>query len=390
MTYTRARTVAIVLWQIILLVAVLAVGSLRAQQPDTMKPDSLHRVAFTPVTETPEIPMPGRTIDLALTGGAGYNQVGLSTPFQATANADFFARTQSLDFTAGFHWGFSNPATQALSLGLRFPIAEKPDYSGGIYGDAGILFFDNGGDIDSIWPGLRGAIAWRSLPIEARAAVEFRRFPFEGTQFNFWGGIELGFVINLIREGTSELTLKDTLRAELKYIATTAELEELDRLQSNAEIGAWLDRFWRARNVTGNTPNEAREEYERRIRIANEKYGSPRTLGVTTDMGRVLLIYGEPDRVESAYAVRYVNHGGSAFPESDPDVSYVLWIDENRIRGHRTAFFLFVRDVGTSARGEYNTHGEYREVYSNIAGEPSDGLPTDLPSSMKSYIEGFR
>jgi len=45
--------------------------------------------------------------------------------------------------------------------------------------------------------------------------------------------------------------------------------------------------------------------------------------------------------------------------------------------------------VGT-AGGTFEGHGEFREIYSNVAGEPSEGIPTDLPSAMANYIEGFR
>jgi len=116
-----------------------------------------------------------------------------------------------------------------------------------------------------------------------------------------------------------------------------------------------------------------------RVSVANQKYGTPRTMGVSTDMGRVLLVYGEPDRVENAESLVY----GS-------DRRFDLWIYQDRIRAFRTGLFLFMTSVRGHAMGEYEGHGEYREIYSNLPGESSEGIPYDLPPAMVSYIEGFK
>src|ERR1019366_3295860 len=101
-------------------------------------------------------------------------------------------------------------------------------------------------------------------------------------------------------------------------------------------------------------------------------------MGVSTDMGRVLLLYGEADRIETAQSLL-----GS-------DRRYVLWIDQDRVRGFRTGLFLFLTSVRGHATGAYEGHGEYRQVYSNLPGEYSEGIPGDLPQTMESYIEGFK
>ncbi len=396
MSYRAAPRLAFVLLSILVLSP--AAGPAQAQQPDSVRADSLHHLAFT--AEESNIPPQrlGRTIDLALTGGIGYHALGTTAPLQATANADFFARTNNLDFTAGFHWGFSDLATKSLSVGLRFPITESESLRSGVFADAGLLFTDNGADSDAFSTGFRAALAARSTPLEYRFAVEMQRFPSSGEPLEAWAGLEIGFFFNVLREKANGLSPKDSLRAELRYIATSAELDALDKANSEAEIDEWLNRFWRARNITGSPMNEARQEYMRRVRLANKRYGTPRRMGVSTDMGRVLLIYGEPDRVET---------GPSTL---EPERRYVLWIDDNRVKGYPTAFFLFVSSYGAfeisqspiqngqiesgtfenTAGGTFEGHGEFREVYSNVAGEPSEGLPSDLPVAMANYIEGFR
>jgi GWxTD domain-containing protein len=319
-----------------------------------------------------------RSIDLAITGGAGYYRQGTTSAFQPTANADFFAQTSNLDLTAGFHWGFSDPSTAGLSLGLRFPIKESDDETSGIFADAALLFTDNGTDTIAFSTGLRAALATRTGPFEFRIAGEIRRFPFGGDQLLAWGGIELGFVINMLHEDVSGPTPKDSLRQALRYIATSDELQQLDETESSVEIDRWLDKFWQKRNVTGSQQNDTRKEYMSRVRFVNEKYGTPRTMGVSTDKGRVYLLYGKPDQIEAANSV------------NGADRKFELWIDENRVQGHQVALFLFVSSQYSAARGINEGHGEYREIFSNVGGEPSDGIPSDLPLSMQNYIEGFR
>ncbi len=366
----------------ILLGAMAGVHPARSQQPDSSsahpRTDSIHRTTFAATNTGMFVQRPERTIDLAITGGAGYYRDEPITPFQATANADFYARTKDLDFMVGVHWGFSDPSTKGLSLGLRFPIKESEDESSGFYGDAGLLFMDNGLDSGEFSTGIRAALAMRNGPLEFRVAGELRRFPFGGDPFQAWGGIELGFVINVLREDISELTPKDSIRQEMRYIATSNELEQLSQTESNEDIDRWLDQFWQKRNITGSPRNDAREEYMRRVRMANEKYSSPREMGVSTDRGRVLLLYGKPDRIENENSV----YGA--------DRKFELWIDENRVQGHQVAFFLFISSQYSAAKGSYEGHGEYREIYSNVAGEASEGVPNDVPSTMQSYIEGFR
>jgi GWxTD domain-containing protein len=354
-----------------------------SQQADSAKThisgirDSTHQAIFSVTNTSLFQPPHRRSIDVAITGGAGYYRQGAISPFQPTANADFYAQTTDLDLTAGFHFGFSDPYTAGLSFGLRFPIAESEDGASGFFADGALLITDNGVDTVAFSTGLRAALAERTGPLEIRLAGEVRRFPFDGP-FLGWAGLELGFVINLEREEVSAPTPKDSLRAALRYIATSAELDELDKASATDEINTWLDRFWQARNVTGSPHNDARIEYMNRVQYVNQHYGTLRTMGTNTDQGRVYLLYGKPDRIEVENSV------------SGADKKYALWIDEDRIKGYHTALFLFVSSNFSNARGTYEGHGEFREIYSNVNGEPSEGIPYDLPPAMQNYIEGFR
>ncbi len=349
-----------------------------AQAQNGAAPDSIQHTTFSSSNTNVTTPIrPARTIDCAITGGAGIYEQGPIAPFQATASADFSGRTENLDFIAGFHWGFSKPSTKGLSVGLRFPLVESNSaLNNGIYLDPSLLFFDNGGDSPAFQTGLRLALTERIAPIECRLAGELRKSPLGGDRFEGWAGFELGLFVNLITEGHAEPTWKDSLRAELHYITTSAEVEELDKTGSDREIEQWLRKFWQARSGPDVSAHSVQKEYMRRVAEANKQYGTPRKMGVSTDMGRVLLLYGEPDRTEDAASIL------------GPQKRYELWIASNRVSGYRTAMFLFVTMLGGSGVFE-ESHGAYREVYSNLPGEPSDGIPGDLPATMLNYLNSF-
>lgn len=60
--------------------------------------------------------------------------------------------------------------------------------------------------------------------------------------------------------------------------------------------------FWLRRNPNLLNPkNEFREEFERRRSIANRNFRERGRLGSTTDMGKVLLLLGNPDRTDETY-----------------------------------------------------------------------------------------
>ncbi len=347
-------------------------------QDTTSSNDSIRRVTFVSTGTTP-IPLAinGRRVDGALSGGVGIYSRSTEFPVQGTLNADFSASSETINLIGGLHLGFSDPSTLGLSVGLRFPLLGSVLLEHGLFADASLLFFDNGEDSGAFQTGLRGAITARLDPFEARLAAEMRKSPFGGDKFETWAGIEVGFFFRLAKQGRQVPTRRDTLRSALKYIATTQELEDLGATYNKDELNTWLDRFWQARNVSESVTNDARQEYMRRIDLANERYGTPMTMGVSTDIGRVLLVYGEP------------NHSETVTSTSDASRHYLLWVDENRVPGRRTAVFLFLAKEGKSSKSIFAGQRDYREVYSDVPGEPSDGIPNDLPPAMISYLRGF-
>ena len=90
---------------------------------------------------------------------------------------------------------------------------------------------------------------------------------------------------------------------EVQSISTSQELREYSALQTAAQRDAFIARFWARRDASPATAaNEFQEEFSRRVRFAREKladaksYGTP---GFDTDRGRVYLMFGRPDAIET-------------------------------------------------------------------------------------------
>jgi len=83
----------------------------------------------------------------------------------------------------------------------------------------------------------------------------------------------------------------------LRYIATEAELTEMDGLKSPEERQRYWEAFWRSRDQSPETTrNEAMEEFYKRVRYADQRFGVGGP-GWKTDMGRTYIVYGQPDEI---------------------------------------------------------------------------------------------
>ncbi len=85
---------------------------------------------------------------------------------------------------------------------------------------------------------------------------------------------------------------------QLRYIATSDEIEELKRAKKEDQLKEWTE-FWRSKDPTPETPgNELMDEYYRRLRYANQNFSLWNKKGWETDMGRIYIVYGHPDEIE--------------------------------------------------------------------------------------------
>ena len=92
---------------------------------------------------------------------------------------------------------------------------------------------------------------------------------------------------------------KQWLNEDVVYIITGEERSAFLRLQTNEEREQFIEQFWLRRDPTPDTPeNEFKEEHYRRIAYANEHFASG-IPGWKTDRGRIYIIWGKPDEIES-------------------------------------------------------------------------------------------
>jgi len=86
---------------------------------------------------------------------------------------------------------------------------------------------------------------------------------------------------------------------EVQWIITDEEREAFKLLSNDEERANFVEYFWVHRDPTPDTiENEFRDEYYRRVVYANERFsaGIP---GSKTDRGRIYIVYGPPDEIES-------------------------------------------------------------------------------------------
>src|SRR5713226_135971 len=92
---------------------------------------------------------------------------------------------------------------------------------------------------------------------------------------------------------------KKWLDEEVAYIITDEERTAFLRLTNNEEREQFIEQFWLRRDPTPDTvENEFKEEHYRRIAYANERFASG-IPGWRTDRGRIYIIWGKPDEIES-------------------------------------------------------------------------------------------
>jgi len=85
-----------------------------------------------------------------------------------------------------------------------------------------------------------------------------------------------------------------------KYVAVSGERDLYESLKEIDAKRKFLFEFWKKRDIFPETIiNEYKNEYMERLSHVNSKFSHRNKKGYKTDQGRVYLIYGKPDRIES-------------------------------------------------------------------------------------------
>ncbi len=147
-----------------------------------------------------------------------------------------------------------------------------------------------------------------------------------------------------------ETPYKKWLSEDVGYIITDEERQAFKRLQTDEERQNFIEGFWLRRDPTPDTEeNEYKEEHYRRIAYANEHYASG-IPGWKTDRGRIYIVYGPPDEIESHPSggtyERPIEEGGgttSTYPFEDWRYRYIDGIGNN----------VMIEFVDPTMSGEY-------------------------------------
>jgi GWxTD domain-containing protein len=87
---------------------------------------------------------------------------------------------------------------------------------------------------------------------------------------------------------------------DVAYIIGDQERAAFERLRTDEEREHFIEQFWLRRDPTpGTSENEFKMEHYRRIAYANQRFAWSQGPGWKTDRGRVYIIFGPPDEIES-------------------------------------------------------------------------------------------
>ena len=97
----------------------------------------------------------------------------------------------------------------------------------------------------------------------------------------------------------SSKALKKWIDEDVSYVITNEERTTWKGLRTDEERESFIESFWLRRDPTPDSlDNEFKDDHYERIAYANEHFAS-RIPGWKTDRGRIYVMYGKPDEIES-------------------------------------------------------------------------------------------
>src|SRR5437763_1143374 len=179
---------------------------------------------------------------------------------------------------------------------------------------------------------------------------------------------------------------KQWLNEDVVYIITPEERNAFLQLETNEEREQFIEQFWLRRSSNPDLPdNDFKEEHYRRIAYANEHFASG-IPGWKTDRGRMYIMWGRPDEIEShptggTYDRPMEEGGGSTttYPWETWRWRYLEGIGEN----------IILEFVDPSGSGEYHLTMDPSEKDA-LLHVPGAGLSLLESMGMASKTDRFR
>ncbi|HEU4436636.1 MAG TPA: GWxTD domain-containing protein [candidate division Zixibacteria bacterium] len=146
---------------------------------------------------------------------------------------------------------------------------------------------------------------------------------------------EAEFKMNWNWEAAMVYNFKDVVDL-LRYFARETDVAPLEKAPIEKRLEAW-DKFWKDRDPTQATrENEAKIEFERRVRFADAYFNYMSLPGWKSDMGKIYIRYGEPDQVdEDQGGLRNTN------PFVDEEGRYTSNVTRIRQTGHASQTWYY-------------------------------------------------
>lgn len=152
---------------------------------------------------------------------------------------------------------------------------------------------------------------------------------------------------------------------DVRWIIAPEERDAFSKLQTAEEKEEFIEQFWARRDPTPETlENEFKEEHYRRFAYANEHFGAGTVEGWASDRGRVYIVLGPPDEIESHPASSGAPEAGSGDANSGPP--YQIW----RYRGYQYGRDLSFRFVDYCRCGDYRNTSGWPPLYEQAPAPP--------------------
>jgi GWxTD domain-containing protein len=162
--------------------------------------------------------------------------------------------------------------------------------------------------------------------------------------------------------GQAEVSPYDRwLNQEVPYIIEDKERAAFKKLATNEERDEFIKAFWERRNPNPGSPeNKFKIEHYRRLAYANRHYASSQP-GWKTDRGRIYIMYGPPDEIDS-----HLSGGAYERPTSEGGgkvmtYPYEIW----RYAHLKDMSNVILEFVYESSSGEFHMTRDPKEKYKN-------------------------
>ncbi len=177
----------------------------------------------------------------------------------------------------------------------------------------------------------------------------------------------------------------DWLNKDVRYIISDEEHKAFLQLSNDEERDKFIESFWDRRNPNPDSEdNEFKDEHYRRIEYANEHFPAG-VQGWRTDRGRIYIVYGPPDEIEShpsgGQYMRPTEEGGgetSTYPFEDWRYRHIDGIGDE----------VIIEFVDTCMCGEYHMTIDRGEKDA-LAEVPNAGLTLYESMGMSSKVDRF-